>query len=52
VPKDYRFRPKHWKDFVNSGIFGDASLATTEKGVAFLKNWIDDIVMFIENEMQ
>lgn len=40
VPPDVDLRPIPWKTFAKSGIFGDASKATAEKGKQFLDNWM------------
>ncbi len=51
IPKDINIRPIPWKDFIVSGIFGDATKATREKGTAFINNWMNDLIFLIENNI-
>ena len=43
MPKDFAFRPIHWKDFINSGTFGDSNLATAELGKEIVENMVEEI---------
>jgi Uncharacterized protein, putative amidase len=47
VPADLDLRPMHWKEFSQSGLFGDASKATAEKGRAYLDRWIDELAEIV-----
>lgn len=40
IPPDVDMRPIPWITFAQSGIFGDATRATAEKGRQFLDNWM------------
>ncbi len=51
APGDVNLRPIPWINFCKSGIFGDAAKATAWKGEKFLKNWIDDMVRLIEENI-
>jgi len=48
IPGDVNIRPVPWITFCESGIFGDATKATAEKGRRFLENWLRDLVGLIE----
>ena len=52
VPSDVGIRPIPWKKFAVSGIFGDATKATKEKGEAFIDNWMNDMVTLIKNNIK
>ncbi len=45
APKDYPYRPMHWKEFVKTGSFGDGGLATAEFGKALA----EDVVLRTSN---
>jgi len=48
VPHDIDLRPIPWKEYSESGVFGDPAQATAEKGSAYLTAWLDilcDIVL-------
>lgn len=47
VPPQMELRPMHWKEFSKSGLFGDATKATEEKGRRFLECWIKDLTDLI-----
>lgn len=47
VPAHLELRPMHWKEFSQSGLFGDATQATEEKGRLFLERWIKDLTHLI-----
>ena len=47
VPADLDLRPMQWKEFSQSGMFGDASKATAEKGKAYLDRWIDELAAIV-----
>lgn len=47
VPAELEFRPIHWREFSRSGLFGDATMATEEKGSLFLERWINDLTEII-----
>jgi len=49
VPPDIDNRPIPWRDFAVSGVFGDATKATVEKGEQFIEKWINDMVQMINN---
>ena len=51
APKDVDIRPIPWKMFAVSGIFGDATVATKEKGEAFIERWMNDLVALIEGHI-
>ncbi len=51
VPRDVNIRPVPWITFCESGIFGDATKATAEKGRQFLENWIRDLVELVETNI-
>ncbi len=51
APGDVDIRPIPWITFCESGIFGDATKATAEKGKKFLENWIDTLVGLIETNI-
>lgn len=52
IPSDIEFRPRPWIELSESGVWGDATLATAEKGEKFLNNWILGMVNFIENQLK
>lgn len=47
VPRGYSIRPVHWDKFAVSGIFGDATKATKEKGEKYLERWLNELVQLI-----
>lgn len=51
IPPDVNIRPIPWKEFAVSGIFGDASKATAEKGRAFIQSWMKDLVALIQENI-
>lgn len=51
APGDVNIRPVPWITFCESGIFGDATKATAQKGRRFLERWIGDLAQLIENNI-
>lgn len=51
VPAHLDLRPIHWKEFSKSGLFGDATLATEEKGRLFLERWIEDLTKIVNQNI-
>ena len=51
TPKGYSIKPVHWIKFANSGIFGDATKATKEKGQKYLERWLNELEQLIKNEI-
>ena len=47
VPSEYQIKPIHWKKFAKTGIFGDATKATAQKGQKFLERWIGELAELI-----
>ena len=47
----YELRPVHWKEYSESGLFGDATKATAEKGKLFLDRWLDDLTKLINEHI-
>lgn len=47
VPPDLDLRPILWTEFSKTGVFGDATLSTAEKGKQFLNNWLEELVDLI-----
>lgn len=52
IPKDVNIRPVPWITFAKSGIFGDATKATAQKGRMFLENWMNDMVALVEENIK
>ena len=40
-PRDYPYRPIHWKEFVETGSFGDGKAATAEFGKALVEDMVE-----------
>ncbi len=51
TPKGYEIRPVHWSEFATTGIFGDATKATAEKGEKYLERWLNELVELITNNI-
>ena len=51
VPKGYQIKPVHWIKFAKTGIFGDATKATAEKGRKYLDRWLKELVDLIEENI-
>jgi len=49
APADFSYRPIPWREFCESGVFGDARAATAEKGAAFMERMIEYICNIIKN---
>lgn len=47
-PEDYPYRPVHWNRFVQTGSFGDSSMASAEYGEALVKDAVGTITDLIE----
>ncbi|NLI54899.1 MAG: creatininase family protein [Clostridiales bacterium] len=47
VPAGLDLRPIHWKEFSQSGLFGNAALATEEKGKQYLEWWLNDLTQIV-----
>lgn len=52
VPSDVEIRPLPWRSFSQTGVFGDATPSSAEKGRKFLENWIEDLVGIIETNVK
>lgn len=52
VPPDVDIRPIPWVTFAKSGIFGDASRATAEKGRLFLDNWMRQMCTLVTDNIR
>jgi creatinine amidohydrolase len=52
APADWEFRPYRWDELNPSGVFGDATVATAEKGEALLARWTTLIAEAIERSDQ
>lgn len=51
IPPDADIRPIPWIRFAETGIFGDASKATAEKGEKFLNNWLRQLCTLITDNI-
>jgi creatinine amidohydrolase len=51
LPPQAKYRPVSWDEYITVGSYGDPSLATAEKGKAFLNDLIDEIVHLINDLM-
>ena len=51
IPGDVEIRPVPWITFAKSGIFGDASKATAEKGRQFLDNWMRQMCKLVTDHI-
>lgn len=47
APTDLAFRPIPWDEYLESGSFGDASYATSEKGKTILDDMVDSAIKII-----
>ena len=47
-PFDVDIRPVSWIDYAKSGVFGDASASTAEKGRLFLDRWLGNLKELID----
>jgi creatinine amidohydrolase len=47
VPPDFDFRPTRWHELTRTGVMGDATLATAEKGRALIEPSIDRMVAIL-----
>ena len=52
IPGDVEIRPIPWKEYCVSGVFGDSSKATAEKGQKYLDNWINEMIGIIEKNIK
>lgn len=52
IPPDVDIRPIPWIEFAESGIFGDASKATAEKGEKFLDNWMKQMCKLVTDNIR
>jgi len=52
VPRGWDLRPIHWKEFVETGVFGDPTKATAEKGKQYLDRWLDDLTQVVIENIQ
>ncbi|HYF94164.1 MAG TPA: creatininase family protein [Symbiobacteriaceae bacterium] len=43
VPPDFDYRPTRWREMTDTGVMGDATLATAEKGRAVIEATIDNM---------
>ncbi|NPV69461.1 MAG: creatininase family protein [Firmicutes bacterium] len=50
VPPDYGHRPVKWSTFSRTGVFGDATAATAEKGKVILERLADEIAFIVRGE--
>lgn len=44
VPPDFEYRPTRWRELTRTGVMGDATLATAEKGKVLVEHTIERIV--------
>lgn len=51
LPKDAKYRPISWDEYITVGSYGDPSKATADKGKAFVKAAVDDLVHLINDIM-
>lgn len=51
LPPEAKYRPVSWDEYITVGSYGDPSLATAEKGEAFLNAIIDEVVHLINDIM-
>lgn len=51
VPPAIELRPLSWFEFSKSGVFGDATKATAEKGKKFLDNWLNEMIEQIKTNI-
>ncbi len=51
VPPDIDLRPLPWTEYSKSGLFGDATKATAEKGAQYLERWLDDLAKIINTNI-
>jgi creatinine amidohydrolase len=49
VPPDYDYTPVPWPEFTQTGVFGDARVATAEKGRELLERVVTTIVEILNN---
>ena len=47
VPAGLDLRPMQWKEFSSTGIFGDATKATADKGRRYVEAWVEELVQLI-----
>lgn len=51
IPPDVDIRPIPWIGFAQTGIFGDATQATAEKGRRFLENWMNQMCALVRENI-
>lgn len=47
VPPDFDYRPTRWREMTETGVMGDATLATAEKGRAIIEATIDKMAAIL-----
>jgi creatinine amidohydrolase len=51
VPPDIELRPLPWSEFSKTGVFGDVTKSTAEKGKKFLDNWLGELITQIQTNI-
>ena len=49
APAEYAYRPMHWREFMETGSFGDGGAATLELGKALVDSAVDTTAALIHN---
>lgn len=52
IPPDADIRPIPWIQFAETGIFGDATKATAQKGKQFLDNWMNQMCTLVSENIR